>query len=97
MKTYTLCGSMRFEKEMKEIACLLETQHCFNILQCTYTHKALTDRELEQLTAAHYRKIDISDGIYVVNIGGYIGESVAAEIAYAKAQGKEILYHYPLI
>ena len=41
MKTYTLCGSMRFEKEMKEIACLLETQHCFNILQCTIRTKRL--------------------------------------------------------
>lgn len=25
-KIYTLCGSMRFEKEMKEIAYFLETQ-----------------------------------------------------------------------
>lgn len=27
MKTYALCGSMRFEKEMKEIAYFLETQN----------------------------------------------------------------------
>ena len=39
---------------------------------------------LSHLEKAHYRKIDISDGIYVVNIGGYIGESVKAEIQYAK-------------
>ena len=36
MKTYTLCGSMRFEKEMQEIAYYLETQKGFNILQCVY-------------------------------------------------------------
>ena len=37
MKTYTICGSMRFEKEMKDIAYQLETQKGFNIFQCTYT------------------------------------------------------------
>ena len=33
MKTYTICGSMRFEKEMQEIAFQLETQTGFNIIQ----------------------------------------------------------------
>ena len=93
MKTYTICGSMRFELEMKEIAFMLETQKGFNILQCIYTHREVSEEEKQRLAAAHYRKIDISDGIYVVNIGGYIGESVATEIDYAKNQGKEIYYH----
>ena len=93
MKTYTICGSMRFEQEMKEIAFFLETQKGFNILQCIYTDREVSEEEKRRLISAHYRKIDLSDGIYVVNIGGYIGESVAAEIDYAKNQGKEIYYH----
>jgi len=93
MKTYTICGSMRFEKEMKEIAFLLETQKGFNILQCIYTDREVSEEEKQRLASAHYRKIDLSDGIYVVNISGYIGDSVTAEIAYAKSLGKEILYH----
>ena len=93
MKTYTICGSMRFEKEMKEIAFLLEAQKGFNILQCIYSSKQLSSNEIQFLSAAHKRKIDISDGIYVVNIDGYIGSSVADEIAYAKQNGKEIIYH----
>ncbi len=40
---------------------------------------------------SNYAKIDMSDGIYVVNIDGYIGESVSKEIEYAKQKGKEIL------
>ena len=40
---------------------------------------------------SHYAKIDMSDGIYVVNIDGYIGESVSKEIEYAKQKGKGIL------
>lgn len=39
------------------------------------------------------KKIDLSDGIYVINIDGYIGESVKKEIEYAKMHEKEVLYH----
>ena len=38
-------------------------------------------------------KIDISDGIYVMDIDGYIGESVRKEIEYAQNHNKEIIYH----
>ncbi|MBD5543552.1 MAG: hypothetical protein HDR01_04715 [Lachnospiraceae bacterium] len=95
MKTYTICGSMKFEKEMQEIAYYLETQKGYNILQCVYNvvNTDLAAEELNNLVSAHYKKIDMSDGIYVVNIDGYIGKSVSAEINYAKKTGKEILYH----
>jgi len=93
MKTYTICGSMRFEKEMREIACYLETELGFNILQCTYSGNGLSEEAVSRITRAHYRKIDMSDGIYVVNIGGYIGKSVQSEIAYAQERGKQVLYH----
>lgn len=93
MKTYTLCGSMRFEKEMREIALYLEMQRGINILQCTYADREVSEEEKQRITAAHYRKVDLSDGIYVLNIDGYIGESVAKEIMYAEEQGKEIVYH----
>ena len=78
-------------QEMKEIAFLLETQKGFNILQCIYTDREVSEEEKQRLAAAHYRKIDLSDGIYVVNIGGYIGESVAGEIEYAKKKGCKII------
>ena len=95
MKTYTICGSMRFEKEMQEIAYALETRNGCNVLQCIYTMPGTvpTQEELQRLEAAHYAKIDLSDGIYVVNIGGYIGDSVRREIEYAGKHGKEICYH----
>ena len=91
MKTYTLCGSMRFAEEMKKIAYELETGKGYNVLQCVYCEEdvILSDAELSRLAAAHYKKIDLSDGI-----GGYIGESVKKEIEYAKEHGKDIVYHY---
>ncbi len=95
MKTYTICGSMRFEKEMQEIAYYLETRNGYNILQCVYVvaGNEPSKEDLKALELAHYQKIDISDGIYVVNIGGYIGKSVRREIEYAQLHGKEIVYH----
>ena len=95
MKTYTICGSMQFAEDMKRIAYELEVYKGYNILQCIYCEKKIipTKEELLKLENAHYKKIDLSDGIYVVNIDGYIGESVRKEIEYAKKQGKEILFY----
>ena len=45
------------------------------------------------LMQMHRQKIDISDGIYVVDINGYIGQSVKNEIEYAQQNNKEIIYH----
>ena len=95
MKTYTICGSMRFEKQMREIAYDLEVRGGYNILQCVYNDGGTvpTEEERFRLARAHERKIDFSDGIYVVNINGYIGDSVRQEIEYAKSHGKEVIYH----
>ena len=86
---------MRFEKEMQKVAYYLETQKGYNILQCIYTVSETepTARELQALELAHYQKINISDGIYVLNIDGYVGESVRKEIEYARQKGKEVIYH----
>ena len=96
MKTYTICGSMKFAEDMKKIAYDLEISKGYNILQCVYCEYNIvpTEDELLKLTDAHYRKIDLSDGIYVVNMDGYIGTSVKKEIEYAERHGKEVLYHY---
>ena len=40
----------------------------------------------------HKEKIKISDGIFVINVGGYIGESTQSEIALAKSLHKEVKY-----
>ena len=40
----------------------------------------------------HKRKIDMADEIFVINVGGYIGESTKSEIEYAKAHNKKVKY-----
>lgn len=94
MKVITICGSMRFSKEMIKIATELETKNGYCVLQpvCSFDDIPIGDSELQNIVKAHYKKIDISNAVFVVNVGGYIGKSVAEEITYAKNLNKEILY-----
>lgn len=48
------------------------------------------------LDELHFRKIDLSDEILVINVGGYIGGSTKREIAYAEREGKGVRYLFPL-
>ncbi|MBS6196524.1 MAG: hypothetical protein KH828_13220 [Clostridiales bacterium] len=95
MKTVTICGSMKFAEEMKRIAFALESLKGYNILQCTYNeqNKEITPEMFENLRQAHFKKIDMSDMIYVVDLNGYIGNSVKQEIEYARGHHKENLFH----
>ena len=94
-KVVTICGSMRYAKEMITIATELETKHGWCVIQCVYDIKSnsITKEEMDNVVNAHWKKIDISDAIYVVNIGGYIGNSTKREIEYAQNTGKEVIYH----
>lgn len=80
-KIVTICGSMKFAKEMIKISFDLELKQRYAVLQCVYSldidKTELID--LDVLDKIHKKKIDISDAIYVVNINGYIGTSTRSE------------------
>jgi len=42
------------------------------------------------LDELHLRKIDLADWVLILNVGGYVGESTAAEWRYADERGKII-------
>ena len=95
MKIITICGSIKFKSEMIEDAEKLEFQENAVITPIYPTNSnkdAYTDEQVDILDKMHKEKIKISDAIYVVNVGGYIGTSTKSEIEYAKSLGKEILY-----
>ena len=99
MKVITICGSLRFKKEMMEISEKMELQgNC--MLTPIYPTKddkdAYTDEEVLMLDKMHKEKIKISDAILVVNVNNYIGSSTKSEIEYAKSLGKEIIYYTDL-
>ena len=95
MKIVTICGSMKFENEMKKIAFDLETKHNMCVLQCVYNEEKseLRKKEIAALNSSHFKKIELSDAIYVVNLNGYIGEQVKKEIDFAQTHGKEVIFH----
>ncbi len=40
----------------------------------------------------HKRKIDMVDEIFIINVGGHIGENTRLEIEYASDQRKPVRY-----
>jgi len=57
-----------------------------------YFKGSLNKSELEKLKEAHFKRIELSDAIYVINKNNYIGDSTKIEIDYAKKLKKEIMY-----
>ena len=94
MKIITICGSLKFENEMKYFAekLALEGNCVLSVIYPVREKDKYTKAETEQLQNGHLKKIDISDAIFVINKNGYIGEAVRKEIDYAKKQNKEIIY-----
>ena len=95
MVVVTLYGSMLYQNEMIKIARNLEVTFGYCVLQCVYDFagKNDTQKERDKIIRAHYKKIDLCDFIYVVNIDGFISESTQKEIEYAIKKGKEVYYH----
>lgn len=102
-KIVTLCGSTKFKKEFLEIQKKLTLLGYIVISVGLFGHSG--DNEVwenmdegtltktkSMLDDMHKRKIDLSDMIYVINVGGYIGKSTRSEIEYAKSTGKEVRY-----
>lgn len=98
IKVVTICGSMRFQKEMMKVAYDLELNNHYCVIQCVYgeINSMNTKYDKNIITKLHFKKIEISDAIYVVNVNNYIGESTKKEIEYAKKLNKEILYLEPI-
>lgn len=94
-KVVTICGSMKYQQQIIAFAQKLECEKGYCVLQCVYdeNNEKLSKKELNNITLAHYKKIDISDIIYVVNVDNYIENSTKNEIEYAKNKGKKIIYY----
>ena len=96
MKVVTICGSMKFKDKMMEVARDLEIKNKYVVIQCVYSNDKFNEEEQVLLADLHYKKIDISDAIYVINVDGYIGTSTKKEIEYTKSLNKEIFSLEPL-
>ena len=95
-KVVTLCGSTRFKDAFMEAQKRLTLEGNIVISVGLFGHsgdnEVWTEGNKEMLDDMHLRKIDMSDEIFVINVGGYIGSSTQAEIAYADRTGKPVRY-----
>ena len=95
----TLCGSTRFKEQFLEAQKRLTLEGRIVISVGLFGHsgddEVWTEGTKEMLDDMHKRKIDMADGIYVINVVGYIGSSTRSEIEYARATGKTVEYLEP--
>jgi len=100
----TLCGSTRFYEHFQE-ANYRETMAGRIVLSVGfYPHaqqevhheeKGCTPEEKVALDVLHKKKIDISDEVLILNVGGYIGSSTKGELDHAFKTGKRIRFLEP--
>ncbi len=104
----TLCGSTRFKEQFMEVQKRLTLEGKIVISVGLFGHSGDSEvwdgmdegtlsKTKEMLDDMHKRKIDMADSIFVINVGGYIGDSTRSEIAYAKAHGKKVEYLEPMV
>ena len=95
-KIITLCGSTKFKEQYIEAQKRLTLEGNIVISVGLFGHsgddEVWTEGTKAMLDDMHKRKIDLADEIFVVNVGGYIGESTRSEIEYAKSQGKDVKF-----
>jgi hypothetical protein len=99
-KVVTLCGSTRFEAEFAEVNQRLTLAGCVVISLGMFSLPDLPDYDWTadcsdlkgRLGAMHFQKIRMADEVYIVDPGGYVGESTRREIAYAESLGKPVRY-----
>jgi len=103
----TLCGSIRFKDAFMEARQRLTAEGCIvmgpELFGSLPNGRKWDDMDVaerkkvkDELAKMHRQRIDMSDGIFVVNVGGYIGESTEMEIRYAVNHGKSVTYLEPI-
>ena len=95
-KVITLCGSTKFKDAFLKAQKDLTLQGNIVISVGLFGHsgddEVWTEGTKAMLDDMHKRKIDMADEIFVINVGGYIGESTRSEIEYAERNGRKVNY-----
>lgn len=89
-----ICGSTRFHAEIAAAvrALTLAGNIVLDPVAFEPAGISLDDGQLARLVELHDAKIRLADWVFVVDPGGYRGESTSREVAYARSLGKPVRY-----
>lgn len=96
MQIITLCGSTKFKEQFERANAWLTLQGNIVLSVAFFEQNEgldLTWEQANRLGQLHFRKIDLSDEILVIDVDGYIGDSTRDEITYALEKGKAVRYY----
>lgn len=94
----TLCGSTRFKSEYAKVNAQLTLAGHLVYSVAMWSHDERiepTPAQKTTLDLVHLAKIEESDAIAVLNVGGYIGESTLREIEWALMRDKPVFWLEP--
>lgn len=101
-KIITLCGSSKFVEIMAVCAWLIERDEKaitmgLHLLPFWYgdipDHLAEVEGVAKEMDDLHLKKINISNEVFIVDFGGYVGESTYREIRFAKEKNKKVRFY----
>lgn len=100
-----LCGSTKFYREFQEYNFKFTMEGYIVLSVGFYPHHEnefvnkihgetveVTEEQKIELDELHKRKIDLADEVFIINKGGYIGESTRSEINYTLNSKKILTY-----
>lgn len=99
----TLCGSTRFKSKFEEMQLKLGMAGHIVYSLNGFGREAsdvgkpddfplFTDHDKVKLDLVHLAKIEESDAVLILNVGGYVGESTKRELMWAELRNKEIFF-----
>lgn len=92
MSVVCLCGPVKFEPYFRLAKCREELRGN-RVLMPLLGLKPIPEGAREAVRHVHRLKIEMADEVFVVNVGGYIGDHTKEEIEYAKSLGKAVRWY----
>jgi hypothetical protein len=95
-KIICLCGSTRFMQEFNDVNCALTLAGYIVLTVGSFIHSddqlKITEEQKVNLDVLHKFKIDLADGVLVLNVNHYVGSLTRSEIEHATKTKKPVGY-----
>lgn len=96
MSIIILSGSSKFRKQIEQVHASLTLQGNIVISPPFFERRAglaWTGEQIKLMNELQFKKIDLSDELYIIDVDGCIEGDTRKEIAYAEIKGKKVRYY----